>query len=159
MTLLQVRTGIFNIETCVADGIPYIMEVSPRGGGCKIAELQDMAYGTNLIENEVRKAVGMPLQNMEAGTLHGCWCEMVLHAGTHQEGVLQELSFDPAIRDKYIKLVDTTARPGDFVRPFTGANMSLGDVFLHSDSREEMDAIRKKADQWFRLRVDAEGRG
>jgi hypothetical protein len=32
------------------------MEVSPRGGGCKIAELQRMAYGVDLIEAEVKKA-------------------------------------------------------------------------------------------------------
>ena len=39
--LLGLTTGIYNIETCVGiDGKPYIMEVSPRGGGCKIAEIQ-----------------------------------------------------------------------------------------------------------------------
>ena len=46
MKLLDMRTGIYNIESCVGnDKKPYIMEVSPRGGGCKIAELQRMAYG------------------------------------------------------------------------------------------------------------------
>lgn len=55
MTLLNMKTGIYNIETCVANGKPYIMEVSPRGGGCKIAELQRMAYGVDLIEAEVKK--------------------------------------------------------------------------------------------------------
>ena len=61
LTLLGMKTGIYNIETCVgSDGKPYIMEVSPRGGGCKIAELQRLAYGVDLIENEVIKAVGMP---------------------------------------------------------------------------------------------------
>ena len=37
------------------------MEVSPRGGGCKIAEIQQMAFGVDLIENEIRKAVGLPV--------------------------------------------------------------------------------------------------
>ena len=47
------KTGIYNIETCVGeDGKPYIMEVSPRGGGCKIAELQTLAYGIDLIETD-----------------------------------------------------------------------------------------------------------
>ena len=50
MNLLDMKTGIYNIESCVANnGKPYIMEVSPRGGGCKIAELQRLAYGTDLI--------------------------------------------------------------------------------------------------------------
>lgn len=46
MILLGMKNGIYNIETCVGKGgIPYIMEVSPRGGGCKIAEIQKMAFG------------------------------------------------------------------------------------------------------------------
>ena len=60
--LLHLDTGIYNIETCVGtNGKPYIMEVSPRGGGCKIAEIQELAFGFKFIENEIRKAVGMPL--------------------------------------------------------------------------------------------------
>lgn len=34
LNLLDMRTVIYNIETCVgSDGKPYIMEVLPRGGG------------------------------------------------------------------------------------------------------------------------------
>ena len=63
--LLDLNTGIYNIETCVGvDGKPYIMEVSPRGGGCKIAEIQKMAFGVDLIENEIRKAVGLPVNDI-----------------------------------------------------------------------------------------------
>lgn len=154
MTALHVHTGIFNIETCVADGVPYIMEVSPRGGGCKIAELQDMADGVNLIENEIRNAVGMPLLTMQGKDISGCWCEMVIHAGAHQSGILRRFELDPVIRDRYIQVVDSTVKPGDVVQPFTGANMSLGDVFLHCDSREEMEHVRKDADQWMHIEVD-----
>ena len=58
--LLDVKTGIFNIESRVCkNGKTYLMEVTPRGGGNKIAELQDYAYGTSCVENEIRKAVGM----------------------------------------------------------------------------------------------------
>lgn len=35
MYLLKMKTGIYNIETCVANVKPYLMEVSHRGGGCK----------------------------------------------------------------------------------------------------------------------------
>ena len=85
-------TGIYNIETCVGiDGKPYIMEVSPRGGGCKIAELQRLAYGVDLIENEVRKAVGMPLLPIEQTACDGHWCEMVIHANAEESGVLKSL--------------------------------------------------------------------
>lgn len=152
MQLLNMKTGIYNIETCVGtDGKPYIMEVSPRGGGCKIAELQRMAYGIDLIENEVRKAVGMPLIDIEQVECNGYWCEMVIHAQPGQSGVLREIRIDPEVEKKYVKLVDLSAKPGDMVLPFTGANMSLGDMFLRFDSREELDEIVGKSSEWLRV--------
>lgn len=60
------------LESCVANGKPYIMEVSPRGGGCKIAELQRLAYGVDLIEAEVRKVVGLPIEEIKQKECDGC---------------------------------------------------------------------------------------
>ena len=158
MTLLQMKTGIYNIETCVgSDGRPYIMEVSPRGGGCKIAELQDMAFGTNLIENEIRSAVGLELAPMSQNACDGHWCEMVVHAEPGQSGTLKGISILPAVEDKYVKLVDITARPGDRVLPFTGANMSLGDIFLRFASRAELDEVVGRSRQWLNIQVEARG--
>lgn len=156
MTLLEMGTGIYNIETCVgSDGKPYIMEVSPRGGGCKIAELQDLAFSTNLIENEIRSAVGLELVPRSQNVCAGHWCEMVVHARPGQRGTLRGISILPAIEDKYVEVVDITAKSGDKVLPFTGANMSLGDIFLRFDSRKELDEVVAAADQWLSIDVDA----
>lgn len=155
LTLLGMKTGIYNIETCVgSDGKPYIMEVSPRGGGCKIAELQRLAYGVDLIENEVRKAVGMPLTEIKQTECDGHWCEMVIHARPGQSGVLKGIKIDPEIEKKYVKIVDLSAKPGDFVEPFTGANMSLGDMFLRFDSREELDDVMSKSKEWLTIQLE-----
>lgn len=155
MYLLGMRTGIYNIESCVGiDGKPYIMEVSPRGGGCKIAELQRMAFKTDLIEAEVRKAVGMPLGNIHQTDCDGCWCEMVVHAKPGQAGILKEIHIAPEIRDKYVKIIDISAKKGDYVKPFTGANMALGDMFLKFDSREELDEIMSKSDDWLWIELE-----
>ncbi len=152
MDLLGMDTGIYNIETCVGNGgKPYIMEVSPRGGGCKIAELQRMAYGVDLIENEVRKAVGMPVENVKQTKCDGYWCEMVVHARPHESGILQSVWVDDDIREKYLKVVDLAAKSGDIVKPFTGANMALGDMFFRFDSREELDRIMGKAQEWLHI--------
>ena len=102
MHLLGMKTGIYNIETCVANGKPYIMEVSPRGGGCKIAELQAMAYGIDLIEAEVRKAVGLPLNEIKQTACNGYWCEMIVHARPGQSGVLKAVTVDPEIAEKHL---------------------------------------------------------
>lgn len=154
LKLLGMKTGIYNIETCVgSDDKPYIMEVSPRGGGCKIAELQKMAYGVDLIENEVRKAVGLPLTEIEQTECNGYWCEMVIHARPGQSGILKEISIDPEIENKYVKVIDISAKLGDIVEPFTGANMSLGDMFLRFDSRDELDEVISKANEWLNIEL------
>lgn len=152
MNLLEMRTGIYNIETCVgSDGKPYIMEVSPRGGGCKIAELQRMAYGIDLIEAEVRKAVGMPMIEIKQNNCDGCWCEMVIHARNDQSGILKYIWIDPEIEKKYVKIIDISAKSGDRVKPFSGANMSLGDMFLRFDSRKELDEIMSRSKEWLKI--------
>ena len=152
LKLLDMKTGIYNIETCVGNnGKPYIMEVSPRGGGCKIAELQRLAYGVDLIENEVRKAVGMPIREIKQTECDGHWCEMVIHARPGQSGILKKIEIDPKIESKYVKMVDLSVRPGDFVKPFTGANMSLGDMFLRFDSREELNEVMGKSAEWLTI--------
>ena len=152
MTLLGMKTGIYNIESCVGiDGKPYIMEVSPRGGGCKIAELQRLAFGIDLIENEVRAAVGMPLIDVRQTECDGHWCEFVIHARPGQSGIFKRMDIDEDIRSKYVKVIDMTTKEGDMVHPFTGANMSLGDMFLRFDSREEMDSVMARSNEWLKI--------
>lgn len=152
MTLLDMKTGIYNIESCIGQGgKPYIMEVSPRGGGCKIAELQRLAYGVDLIEDEVRKAVGMHVVNAKQTECDGYWCEMIVHARPHESGILEKVWVDPDIAEKYLKVVDLSAKPGDVVKPFTGANMSLGDMFFRFDSREELDEVMEKSREWLHI--------
>lgn len=149
MDFLQMRTGIYNIETCVAKGgIPYIMEVSPRGGGCKIAELQELAFGWNLIENEIRKAVGLPLVPIETHPLKGFWCEMVIHAGPGQKGIFHSLSIRKEFQEKHVKVIDMSVEQGSLVKPFTGANCSLGDMFLHFDTREQLNEAISDPSEW-----------
>ena len=153
--LLGMRTGIYNIETCVGvDGKPYIMEVSPRGGGCKIAELQQMAYGVDLIGNEIRKAVGLPLEKMEPEQCNGVWCAMIVHAHAGQSGKLAGISIDPEIEKQYVRLAEIQAKEGDEVKPFTGANRSMGDMFFRFKTREELDEIMGRAAQWLKIEVD-----
>lgn len=157
MNLLDMKTGIYNIESCVGkDGKPYIMEVSPRGGGCKIAELQRLAYGVDLIEDEVRKAVGLPVKNVKQTLCDGYWCEMIVHAKPHESGILESVWVDPEIEEKYLKVVDLSAKSGDIVKPFTGANMALGDMFFRFDSREELDAVMSKSKEWLHIDLKSE---
>ena len=152
--LLHLSTGIYNIETCVANnGKPYLMEVSPRGGGCKIAEIQELAFDNKFIENEIRKAINMPLLEMKQTECNGHWCEFVIHSNPGQSGIFKSLDIRSDIKDKYVKIVDMTAHEGSEVLPFTGANMSLGDMFLKFDSREELDDIMSQSKEWLKINL------
>ena len=152
MRLLDMKTGIYNIETCVgADGKPYIMEVSPRGGGCKIAEIQQLASGINLIEAEVKKAVGEFVGEIHQPKFDGIWIEYVIHSEGDASGIFKELKIDPEIEEKHVKVIDMTTKPGDLVEPFTGANKALGDMFLRFDTREEMDRIMNDPSEWLQI--------
>ncbi len=154
MRLLKMGTGIYNIETCVgSDGKPYIMEVSPRGGGCKIAELQKCAYGVDLIENEVRSSIGLPVTGIRQAECDGYWCEMVVHANRGQSGKLVKIDIDEEVMKSYVKVVDISAKPGDMIQPFTGANMALGDMFLKFNSRNELDAIMSQSREWLKIHL------
>ena len=152
--LLKLKTGIYNIESCVANGKPYLMEVSPRGGGCKIAELQRLAYGIDLIEAEIRGVLGMPLNDIKQAKCDGVWCEMVIHARPGQSGKFKRLVIDTEIEEKHVKVIDMTAKEGDMVLPFTGANMSLGDMFLRFDSREQLDEVMSKVNDWMTIELE-----
>lgn len=157
MDLLHIRTGIFNIETCVSrDGKPYIMEVSPRGGGCRIAELQEMAYGTILIENEVRKAVNLPLKEIaKEKNINNHWCEMVIHAHDGQNGKLKDVNVDKQIKDKYVEMLAVSAKRGDIVKAFTGSDMALGDIFLKFESRSELDDVMSRSQEWLSIELES----
>lgn len=154
VSLLGMKTGIYNIETCVAGGKPYIMEVSPRGGGCKIAELQRMAFDVDLIKNEVLKAVGQSVEDVRQTECNGFWCEMVVHARPGESGVLKGIEVEHEIKEKYLKVVDISAKEGDYVKPFTGANMALGDMFFRFDTREELDKVMAKSKEWLHIHLE-----
>ena len=154
MKLLDMKTGLYNIEACIGiDGKPYIMEVSPRGGGNKLAELEDMAYNTSLVENEIRSALNMPLIDFETNLCSGNWCSMVIH--TKNSGIFKKLTIDNEIMENYVKLLEVWKNEGDIVRPFTGANMSFGHVFLRFNDREELESIMSHSDEWMNMEIYA----
>lgn len=139
-TLLDVKTGIYNVESRVcSDGKAYIMEVSPRGGGNRIAELQDMATGQSLIRAEICKALSLPLKEIKTPHFDGVWCNYILHSSV--EGTLESIDINPEFEQKYIKDKGFIVEIGDQIVPFTGANTSLGTLFLRAETRDELNEV------------------
>ena len=152
LTLLDMRTSIYNIETRVGtNGKPYIMEVSPRGGGNRLAEMLRYATGVDLITNAVRAAVGEEVVDVEQKPYNGAWAEVVLHSD--RDGVFQELSVNTSAVHAKVVETDLWVKAGDSVRAFKGANDAIGTLVLNFSSETELVSALKHVAGWITVKV------
>lgn len=137
--LLHLNTSIYNVETREGiNGKPYIMEVSPRGGGNRLAEILQYATGAELIKNAVRAAVGDELTPLQDPEYNGYWAEVILHAD--ENGYFKEFVVSNEIKS-YVYEVDLWVKEGEEVHSFTAANYAVGTLILRFDSQENMNRI------------------
>ncbi len=137
--LLGMKSSIYNIETreCV-DGKAYIMEISPRGGGNRLAEMLRYATGVDLIENAVRAAVGMEILDVETKEYNGYWAEIILHS--EKSGVFDNLWISQEIEDCIVE-TDLWIEQGTNVGGFSGANEAVGTLVLRFNTQERMKEV------------------
>lgn len=151
MTLLHMRTSVFNIETRIApDGKPYIMECTPRGGGNRLSEMLRYATGIDMITAQVRAAVGDSVEGIEQKPYNGCWAEIILHADKDGEFIgLEIANWLPARvieRDLWVK-------EGDYVNAFNGANDAIGTLVLQFDNNNDLEQALATQREWLTIRV------
>ena len=150
MTLLGITTGVFNIETRQGtDGRAYIMECTPRGGGNRLSEVLEMATGTKLVQNAVRAAVGLPVDDMSDPVYKGHWAEIILHS--RQAGVYQSVQIDPAVMP-FVVQEDYWVLPGEEIERFSGANKAIGTLVLNFPDRENLEKYMSD-DSWYQVIV------
>lgn len=152
LKLLGMRTSIYNIETRVGtNGKPYIMEVSPRGGGNRLAEMLHYATGVDLITNAVRAAVGDEVVDVEQKPYSGCWAEVILHAS--KDGRFVGLDIDKDFHKSHVVQTDLWVKEGDKVSSFRGANDAIGTLVLRFNSEEELINALDCQSEWLRIVV------
>lgn len=144
--LLHLGTSIYNVETRVCtDGKPYIMEFSPRGGGNRLSEMLRMACGEDLIEANIRGALGMPVQSLHDPIYDGAWAEYIIHS--NKAGTFQRLEIDPDFEKKHVVERDLWVKAGDKVYDFTGANETIGTLILRFESTDAAREALKRMDK------------
>ena len=152
ITLLNLKTVVYNIEVRVAPNEkPYIMELTPRGGGNRLCEMLRYATGVDMITAITRAMVGDPiLEPIEQKPYNGHWAEIILHADESGEFERLEISKDlPA----EIVEEDIWVKQGDKVKSFEGANDAIGTLVLKFQTAEELeDAITNQAN-WLKVVV------
>jgi S-sulfo-L-cysteine synthase (3-phospho-L-serine-dependent) len=116
-----------------------IIEINPRLAGGMIPELIRLARGTNLLEQQLRAAVGLRVDLDATKKLNSGICFLTApHAG-------MLISIEHGIDLAAVENIDTvkvTGRPGDAVRPPRDAYDRLGYVIAVSgDSRAVKSAL------------------
>ena len=150
MTLLGITTGVFNIETRQGtDGRAYIMECTPRGGGNRLSEVLEMATGTKLVQNAVRAAVGLPVDDMSDPVYKGHWAEIILHS--RQAGAYQSVQIAPEVMP-FVVQEDYWVSPGEEIERFSGANKAIGTLVLNFPDRETLEKYMSD-DSWYQVIV------
>lgn len=149
LKLLDMKTSIYNIETreCT-DGKAYIMELSPRGGGNRLAEMLKLSTGVDLIANAVRAAVGMETEGVEQKPYNGCWAEVILHSDT--QGVFDSLWISDEIKENVIER-DLWIESGTEVGDFSGANEAIGTLVLKFDTPERLDEVLLEQSKYIKV--------
>ena len=132
------NTTVYNVETRVGvDGKPYIMEVSPRGGGNRLSEMLRYATGVDLIKAAVRSAVGDEIGDLGIVEYQNHIAYVVLHS--EKDGIFKGISFDEDFFNKHkLEELDMWVKEGDSVSAFTGANTTIGTLPLKFENEAEM---------------------
>lgn len=153
LTLLDMQSSIYNIETREGvDGKAYIMEVSPRGGGNRLAEMIRYASGVDMIKAAVQAAVGLPIDKVEQPQYDGCWAEYVLHSRV--DGKFKELWIEPDFAAKNVIEVDLWVNQGEEIHSFTAANFAIGTVVMKFASEEELENKLSYMERYIKVIVE-----
>lgn len=152
ITLLNLKTVVYNIEVRVApDGKPYIMELTPRGGGNRLCEMLRYATGVDMITAITRAMVGDPiLEPIEQRPYNGHWAEIILHAD--KEGLFDHLEISKDLPAKVFE-EDLWVKKGDKVESFEGANNAIGTLVLKFQSAEELEKAITNQSSWLKVVV------
>lgn len=149
--LLDLKTSIYNVETRIGkNGKPYIMEVSPRGGGNRLAEMVRFGSGVDMITAYVRASVGDPLRNMRSANFDGHWAEIILHA--YSDGVFDSLEIAPEYMN-YVFQTDLWVKHGDRIKCFNGANDAIGTLVMKFKNEEALEKAMSSISQWCKVKM------
>lgn len=151
ISLLGLKTAVYNIETRIGtDEKPYIMELTPRGGGNRLCEMLRYATGVDLIAAITRYIVGDNVPEIKQKPYNGHWAEIILHADNSGRFISMDIANTlPA----EIVERDLWVSPGDEVHAFDGANDAIGTLVLRFNAPAEMEYYVTHQQDWLQINV------
>lgn len=136
---LGLRFGEFNVEMIIGEGdVPYFLELGARAGGNMIpVQLSDIS-GIDLVEANVRYAMGDDSMDVSFDHARSCFATYVLHA--EKEGVFSGVDIEPEIASHVYRRV-MYLEYGERVGAFKAANKAVGILFLRFDGLVQMERL------------------
>ncbi len=151
VTLLNIKTGLFNVEfRHCTNGKTYLMEVSPRAGGNRLAEMLNYAADVDIIAAETKKSVGLPVENIHEPNYKGHYAIYVIH--NEHDGIFSDVEIAPEM-EKYILEKEIRVEKGTHIQSFTGANAAIGTLFLRFDTRLELEHSIETNKDWLKVNL------
>lgn len=151
ISLLKLKTNIYNIETRIGtNGKPYIMELTPRGGGNRLCEMLHHATGVDMITAMTRYIVGDSVPDIEQKPYNGHWAEIILHAD--KSGTFDRIEISPDLPAEVVEK-DLWVKKGEKVHCFEGANDAIGTLVLKFEKEDEMEAEISNIYSWLKIVV------
>ena len=128
------------------------MEVSPRGGGNRLAEMLNYSTRTKLVECAVKAAMGETIDDLNAPHYYGHLAEVILHAD--KAGIFKQIDI---AEDKQERVVETDlwVSPGDKVESFDGANHAIGTLVVRFNTLEELEVAMSDIESWCKVVVES----
>lgn len=151
LSLLKMKTSLYNVECRIgADGKAYLMEVSPRGGGNRLAEMIKYSTGEDLITAITRYCVGDKLPQIVQREYVGHWAEVILHSDKDGffDGLLINKDMLPYVIER-----DLWVKEGDRINGFRGANDSIGTLVLNFETKEMTEIALASIKDWLIIKV------
>lgn len=152
ITLLDMKTAVYNIEVRVGmDNKPYIMELTPRGGGNRLCEMLRYATDVDMITAITRAMVGDEPGIIEQKPYNGHWAEIILHAD--RDGIFKDLLIDQSLKAEVVER-DLWVKPGDSVHGFEGANDAIGTLVLRFENAADLESAIENQNKWLKVIIE-----
>lgn len=131
-----IRHGVCHTELRLADAGPTVIEINARPAGGMIPELIRLAGGPDLLEQQLRAAVDLPLTAGDPRTTTAG----IAFITSPSEGEVRTVDgLEEARGRDGVAAVHTSCRPGDRVRVAVDAYDRLGHVIATGGSVEQVD--------------------
>ena len=95
----------------------------------------------------------MSLDDITTPKYDGVWCNYILHS--NKPGTFVSVDINPNFEKEFIRDIGLIVKKGDKIAPFTGANTSLGTLFLQFKNRAEADRLLSQINRYITIRLEA----